>query len=76
MLQEKLNRLLEKEAKKTKTLQFALRLPELDLDYSYSSTSENQVFHSASVGKLLTATLIFMAIEQGQIQLRLLFLQF
>ena len=30
----------------------------------FSSTKPDQRFHSASVGKLMTGTLIFMAIEQ------------
>lgn len=69
MLKEKVEKLLIKTAKKTKTLQFAMNLPPLGLNYSYSSTIEHQRFHSASVGKLMTATLIFMAIEQGKLEL-------
>lgn len=69
MLQDKLNTLLDKEATKRKTLQFAMNLPELNESYSYSSTHPNQVFHAASVGKLFTATLIFMAIEKDELHL-------
>lgn len=69
MLKEQVEKLLIKTAKKTKTLQFAMNIPILGIDYSYSSTIPNQQFHSASVGKLMTATLIFMAIEQGKISI-------
>lgn len=68
-LKEQIEKILIKTAKKTKTLQFAMNLPALDLRYSYSSTTANQRFHSASVGKLMTATLIFIAIEQGKLTL-------
>lgn len=69
MLKEQVEKLLIKASKKTKTLQFAMNLPALSIEYSYSSTIPNQQFHSASVGKLMTATLIFMAIEQEKITL-------
>lgn len=69
MLKEQVEKLLIKASKKTKTLQFAMNLPALSIDYSYSSTIPNQQFHSASVGKLMTATLIFIAIEQEKITL-------
>ncbi len=66
---EKIEQLLKKNAKKTKTLQFAMNLPASGISYSFSSTTPNQRFHSASVGKLMTAALIFMAIEQGKLSL-------
>jgi len=44
-----------------------MELPSLGINYSYSSTMKNQLFHSASVGKLLTSTLVFMAIENGKL---------
>lgn len=69
MLNEQIEKLLDKAAKKTETLQFAMNLPELGIHYSYSSTVPDQRFHSASVGKLMTSTLIFMAIEKGMIAL-------
>jgi len=68
-LKEQIEKILNKTAKKTKTLQFAMSLPAFDISYSYSSTTANQRFHSASVGKLMTATLVFMAIEQGKLAL-------
>jgi D-alanyl-D-alanine carboxypeptidase len=67
MLKEQVEKLLIKASQKTKTLQFAMNLPSLGIKYTYSSTIPNQKFHSASVGKLMTATLIFIAIEQGKI---------
>ncbi|MGI6508384.1 MAG: serine hydrolase domain-containing protein [Saccharofermentanales bacterium] len=66
---EKIEQLLNKSAKKAKTLQFAMNVPTLGVNYSFSSTVPNQRFHSASVGKLMTATLIFMAIEQEKLTL-------
>lgn len=65
-----IEQLLEKETKKLTTLQFAMHLPDSNLDYTYSSTGNlQQHFHSASVGKLLTSALIFMAIERGKLAL-------
>lgn len=69
MLVEKINEILLKQSTKTKTLQFAMKLPQENIDYSFSNTTPNQVFHTASVGKFMTTTLIFMAIEQGLISL-------
>lgn len=69
MLDMQVEKLLIKTAKKTKTLQFAMNIPALKLNYSYSSTLPNQRFHSASVGKLMTTALIFIAIEQKKLSL-------
>jgi D-alanyl-D-alanine carboxypeptidase len=69
MLKEQVERILNKTVKKTKTLQFAMSLPAQGINYSYSSTIPNQRFHCASVGKLMTATLILMAIEQGKLKI-------
>lgn len=69
MLAEKIEELLFKASKQTKTLQFAMNLPTLGVNYSYSDTTPDQHFHSASVGKLMTAVLIFKAIEQGKFEL-------
>ena len=68
-LKEQIEKILIKTAKKTKTLQFAMNISALDLSYSFSSTTPSQRFHSASVGKLMTATLVFIAIEQGKLAL-------
>ncbi|MDP3447987.1 MAG: serine hydrolase domain-containing protein [Eubacteriales bacterium] len=69
MLTKKMDDLLQKNVKKMKTLQFAMNLPSLGLRYRFSSTTPNQRFHSASVGKLMTATVIFAANEQGKLSL-------
>ena len=70
MLIHQIERLLDKEAKKLSTLQFAMHLPAANVDYHYSSTgNQHQRFHSASVGKLLTSTLVFIAIEKGWLTL-------
>lgn len=69
MLTQEIEQVLEKSSKQTKTLQFSMQIPNLDIEYSYPNTLANQYFHSASVGKLMTATLIFMAIEQGRLTL-------
>ncbi|MDI9468987.1 MAG: serine hydrolase [Bacillota bacterium] len=65
----KIEDLLNKSAKKAKTLQFAMNLLTKGIQYSFSSTAAGQRFHSASAGKLMTATLIFMAIEQSRLTL-------
>lgn len=65
MLTRKIEKLLKQTEPKAKTLQFAMNIPTLGVKYSYSNTIPNQRFHSASVGKLMTSTLIFMAIEKG-----------
>jgi D-alanyl-D-alanine carboxypeptidase len=69
MLTDQIEKILQKTSKKTKTLQFAMHVPSLGLNYSYSSTIPNQCFHSASVGKLMTAVLVFMAIDQVKLSL-------
>lgn len=69
MLSQQVEKILVKASKKTKTLQFAMNLPTLEVNYSYSNTIPDQHFHSASVGKLMTSILIFIAIEQGKIAL-------
>jgi len=69
LMTENIEQVLQKSAKKSKTLQFAMHLPESGTRYSFSSTKPDQRFHSASVGKLMTSTLIFMAIEQGKLSL-------
>ncbi len=66
---EKIENLLQKEAAKAKTLQFAMNVPALGIHYSFSSTTPNQRFHSASAGKLMTTALIFMATEQEKLAL-------
>lgn len=69
MLTNKVEKLLDKTAKKTKTLQFGMNIPTLGISYNYSNTIPKQHFHSASVGKIMTSTLIFIAIEMGKLKL-------
>jgi D-alanyl-D-alanine carboxypeptidase len=69
MITEKIEALLTKSAKKLKTLQFAMNIPQLGINYSYSTTIPSQRFHSASVGKLMTAVMIFKGMEQGELTL-------
>lgn len=69
MLTVKIEKTLKKVAKKAKTLQFAMNIPALGLNYCYSSTTSNQKFHSASAGKLMTTTVIFIAVEMEKLSL-------
>ena len=69
MLEQKIEGLLARTAAKSGTLQFSMSLPELEIEYAYSSTSKEQKFHSASVGKLFTATLILKGVEEGRLEL-------
>ncbi|MDP2813797.1 MAG: serine hydrolase domain-containing protein [Erysipelotrichaceae bacterium] len=69
MLIDKIERLLNKQSKKLKTLQFSMKVPKLNLNYEYSSTVAEQKFHSASVGKLMTTVLIFKAVEEKRFSL-------
>lgn len=66
----KLTKLLRKAATKVPTLQFALYLPKTETHLQFSSTQDmQQRFHSASVGKLVTACIIFKAIEANRLSL-------
>jgi D-alanyl-D-alanine carboxypeptidase len=69
MLISKIDKLLNRQAKKMKTLQFGMSIPKLNINYEYSSTTSQQKFHSASVGKLMTSVLIFQAIEEDRLSL-------
>lgn len=60
---------LQKTSKQFKTFQCMVSMPELDLQFTHSSTTLNQPFHSASVGKLFTTILIIQAIEEGILSL-------
>ena len=55
--------------KKVPTLQIYMESPRKQLTYEYSSTHKNQRFHSASIGKVFCATLIFMAIDEDLFKL-------
>jgi CubicO group peptidase (beta-lactamase class C family) len=54
--------------KKVPTLQFLVRDYKKDRVIEHSSTTLNQRFHSASVGKVFCATLIMMSVEKGLIE--------
>jgi len=69
MLINKIDILLDKQAKKLKTLQVGINIPILNISYEYSTTTTQQKFHSASVGKLMTTVMIFQAIEKNQLLL-------
>lgn len=56
-------------SKSAPTLQVALNIPSLKFNYNFSTTTIDQKFHSASVGKLVTSTMIFMLIEQNRLKL-------
>lgn len=64
-LRETVDAAILKAAGRARTLQFEVSVPSLDFAYAYSSLAPRQAFHSASVGKLMTATLVFMAVERG-----------
>jgi D-alanyl-D-alanine carboxypeptidase len=65
----KLTSLLEKKSKSLKTLQCTIISKQHNIDIRVSSTTIDQAFHSASVGKLFTSVLTMMAIEEGRILL-------
>lgn len=69
ILTDNAEKFLNKWAKKTNTLQFAINLSNHPFDYECSTSSNSQKFYSASVGKLVTTTLIFMALEDDKISL-------
>jgi len=64
---KKLNKISNKFSKKLPNLQIQISSPNLDSDFVFSSSKPDQVFHSASVGKLATAIVIIKAIEQNRI---------
>ena len=62
----KIDKLVQKFEKKSKTLELAISIPELELSYEHRGVTK---FHSASVGKLMTAALVFKAVENGLLSL-------
>ncbi|KAF0092034.1 MAG: hypothetical protein FD141_218 [Fusobacteria bacterium] len=46
-----------------------MNLPSLGINYNYPNTLPKQHFHSASVGKMITSTLVFIAIEMDKLKL-------
>lgn len=55
----------DKVKRKVPTIQVYLESPKKKIIYQYSDTYFDQRFHSASIGKLFCATLIFMATEEN-----------
>jgi len=64
-IDQSIKSIIQSYEKKTKTLQVYVESSCLDQPIIYENTHENQKFHSASVGKLMTTTLIVQAIETG-----------
>ena len=60
---------LNKIASKVPTLQVQLESPRHNFSYKYSSHEDNQLFHSASIGKVFCASLIMMAVENDHFTL-------
>lgn len=60
---ERLDQYFKRIEKQVPTLQVLLESPQTNIAYQYSSTNLDQKFHSASVGKVFCATLIFQAID-------------
>ena len=54
----------DKVKNKVPTLQIYMESPRKNLVYQYADTYKDQRYHSASIGKLFCATLVFMAIEE------------
>lgn len=64
---QKIKQFLDKQ--KFPNLQVLISNHKLDDDYIYSTTTNSQQFHSASVGKMMTAILIMKQVEKGVISL-------
>lgn len=60
---------IERIVPKVTTLQMQVTRHNVNEVFTYSTTYENQLFHSASVGKVFCTTLIFMAIEEQKLKL-------
>jgi D-alanyl-D-alanine carboxypeptidase len=54
----------DKVKNKVPTLQIYMESPRKNIVYQYADTYSDQRYHSASIGKLFCATLVFMAIEE------------
>lgn len=66
-LEVKLRKVIKKYSKKFPSLQVLIKSDLLEDPLSFSSSVPNQQFHSASVGKMMTAIVIVQAIEKGLI---------
>lgn len=68
-MSQKIINILHKAKSSFKTFQCEIHVPTLKFEHKVSSTSLNQPFHSASVGKLFTAVLLMKAIENQKLSL-------
>ena len=66
-LKEKLHDIVLKYQKKTPHLQVHLQSSLLEHSYAYGTQGSEQPFHSASVGKMMTAVLVIALIEQSKL---------
>jgi D-alanyl-D-alanine carboxypeptidase len=66
---QKITNTLHKAKSSFKTFQCEIHVPQLNFEHKVSSTTLNQSFHSASVGKLFTSVLIMKAIDDQKISL-------
>lgn len=60
---------LDSKLKEQPGLQVLVRSEPLGIDYHYPSGKKEQPYHLASIGKVFTATLVFLLIERGLIHL-------
>jgi D-alanyl-D-alanine carboxypeptidase len=60
---------LDKKLKDQPGLQVLVLSDKLGVEYQYPTGNEGRTFHLASIGKVFTATLAFMLIERGQLEL-------
>lgn len=63
MSEDKFMKIMKKYAKKVPTLQVSVSSQDKAVNYRYSTTTIDQAFHSASVGKLMTTVLIFRVVD-------------
>lgn len=66
---QKIINYLHKSKSSFSTFQCEIHVPQLNFEHTVSSTTLNQPFHSASVGKLFTSVLIMKAIDDQKISL-------
>ena len=68
-MSQKIINTLHKAKSSFKTFQCEVHVPQLNFNHTVSSTTLNQPFHSASVGKFFTSVLIMKAINEQKISL-------
>ena len=69
MLEQKLQDICLRFTKKHQPLQVMITNNQLTHPFVFSTTDSNQVFHSASVGKLATMIVVMNALERHQLSL-------